>query len=119
VDKSTLKMDFRKGDYFVPTRQPGVKYLLETLEPEAYDSFFNWNFFDTYLQTKEHFSAYVFEDIAAELLKKDDKLRKELEEKKSLDEKFAASGSDQLRFIYTNSPYYEKEHMRYPIFRIR
>jgi hypothetical protein len=119
VDKSTLKMDFRKGDYLVSTRQPGVKYLLETLEPEAYDSFFNWNFFDTYLQTKEHFSAYVFEDIAAELLKKDDKLRNELEEKRSLDEKYAASASDQLRFIYINSPYYEKEHMRYPIFRIR
>jgi hypothetical protein len=37
---------------------------LETLEPEAVDSFFNWNFFDTMLQQKEGYSDYIFEDLA-------------------------------------------------------
>ena len=36
----------------VPTQQSGVKYILETLEPEALDSFFNWNFFDAMLGQK-------------------------------------------------------------------
>ncbi|HMP28911.1 MAG TPA: hypothetical protein PKD85_04890 [Saprospiraceae bacterium] len=119
VEKSTTSIKFQKGDFLVPTQQKGVKYLLETLEPEAYDSFFNWNFFDTYLQTKEHFSAYVFEDIAAELLKNDPKLRQDLEAKKAEDQKFAESAAEQLRFIYTRSPYYEKEHMSYPIYRVK
>jgi hypothetical protein len=119
VEKATAKIQFFKGDILVPTQQFGVKYLLETLEPEANDSFFNWNFFDTYLQTKEHFSAYVFEDIAAELLKQNEELRIELEAKKAADEKFAESGAEQLRFIYTRSPYYEKEHMTYPIYRVK
>ena len=57
-----------KGDYLASTNQEGVRYLLETLEPEAVDSFFNWNFFDTILQQKEGFSPYVWEDKAKELL---------------------------------------------------
>src|SRR5699024_5579515 len=28
--------------YLVPTNQPGIRYLLETLEPQGVDSFFNW-----------------------------------------------------------------------------
>ena len=31
----------------VPTSQFAKRYLLETLEPTAADSFFNWNFFDS------------------------------------------------------------------------
>ncbi|MGY0039706.1 hypothetical protein [Pedobacter sp. NJ-S-72] len=42
---------------------------METLEPQATDSFFNWNFFDSILDQKEHYSPYVFEDTAAGLLK--------------------------------------------------
>ena len=57
-DSKNLK--FRKGDFLVSTKQFGVKYLLETLEPEATDSFFNWNFFDAILGQKEYFSDYVF-----------------------------------------------------------
>ena len=59
---------FKKGDYYVPIDQPGIRYLLETLEPEAKDSFFNWNIFDIIMQQKEGFSPYVFEDLALEIL---------------------------------------------------
>ena len=41
------KIQFYKGDYVVPTSQFAKRYLLETLEPTAADSFFNWNFFDS------------------------------------------------------------------------
>ncbi len=65
VDRSNKKILFSAGDYLVSTGQEGVKYLIETLEPEAVDSFFNWNFFDGILAQKEYYSAYIFEDTAA------------------------------------------------------
>ncbi|MEP7094421.1 MAG: M14 family metallopeptidase, partial [Flavobacterium sp.] len=78
VTSKIVKVAFAKGDYFVPTNQKGIKYLLEAFEPEGVDSFFNWNFFDTILQQKEHYSDYVFEDTAAKLLKENPTLKAEL-----------------------------------------
>jgi len=95
-----------------------VKYLLETLEPEAVDSYFNWNYFDPILQQKEYFSAYVFEDLAKEILDKNPTLKAEFEAKKKSDVAFEKSGEAQLDWIYKNSVYYEKAHMQYPIYRI-
>lgn len=119
--KVTTKVEhvtFQEGDFIISTEQAGVKYLLETLEPEAPDSFFNWNFFDTILQQKEGYSAYVFEDIAAELLKNDAALKKRFEDKKATDPDFAQNGRAQLDWVYKNSIYYEKEHNRYPVYRL-
>lgn len=109
---------FPKGTHLIPTQQTGVKYLMETLEPEAPDSFFNWNFFDSILQQKEGYSAYVFEDIAWELLQSNPDLKKQFEERKAKDATFAENARAQLDWIYQNSPYYEKSHKRYPIFRV-
>ncbi len=64
-------MQYYAGDFVVYVNQPQNRYIVETLEPQATDSFFNWNFFDSVLGQKEHYSAYVFEDTAAELLKND------------------------------------------------
>ncbi|RQP09481.1 MAG: hypothetical protein EAS48_08645, partial [Chryseobacterium sp.] len=119
VDKQRLQKKFRAGDYLVPLQQDGVKYLLETLEPEATDSFWNWNFFDAILDQKEYYSAYIFEDTAAELLKTDAKLRGEFEAKKSVDAAFAKDGRAQLDWLYRHSPYFESSTYRqYPIYRI-
>jgi len=109
---------FRQGDVLVSTRQPGVKYLLETLEPEATDSFFNWNFFDAVLGQKEYFSPYVFEDTAADLLQHDANLRKQFEAAKAADAELAKSGSAQLEWLYRNSPYYEGTVGLYPVYRV-
>jgi hypothetical protein len=95
-----------------------VKYLLETLEPEAVDSFFNWNFFDTILQQKEGYSDYVFEDSAAEYLKQHPELKAQLEQKIKEDKDFAENPEAQLDWVYKNSPLYEKAHLLYPIYRI-
>ncbi|WP_040560207.1 M14 family metallopeptidase [Kordia algicida OT-1] len=118
VSKTLQKISFNKGDFIVKTNQPAFRYLLETLEPEAVDSFFNWNFFDTILQQKEGFSAYVFEDEAKELLANNPQWQQEFEAKKASDDMFAKSASQQLRWIYKKSHHYEKAHLRYPIFRI-
>ena len=110
---------FRKGDYLVSTKQSGVKFLLETLEPEAVDSYFNWNEFDGILGQKEYFSDYVFEDTAAELLKTNKALKTAFELKKASDAKFAEDGAAQLDWVYKNSEYYEGSVNQYPIYRIR
>lgn len=118
VTKSIEKMEFRAGDYKISTNQLGVKYLLETLEPEAVDSYFNWNFFDTILQQKEGYSAYVFEDVATQILSENPTLKQEFEAKKQTDKAFAENGGDQLYWVYKHSKYFEKAFMQYPVFRI-
>lgn len=108
----------RKGDFLVSTNQPGVKYLLETLEPEATDSFFNWNFFDAILGQKEYYSDYVFEDTAAELLKNNKALKTAFELEKVANPALSKDGNAQLEWIYKNSLYFEGSVGLYPIFRI-
>lgn len=119
VESAKKEHSFSAGDYIVPTDQPGVKYIIETLEPEALDSFFNWNLFDGILAQKEYYSAYIFEDTAAELLKKDKKLKEAFEAQKASDKKFAEDGEAQLDWVYRHSPYFEEKTFRqYPVYRI-
>jgi len=118
VEMVEQRMAFREGDWLVPADQLGKRFILETLEPQATDSYFNWNFFDAILQQKEHFSAYVFEDIANELLRSDQVLKAAFDKKKATDQEFANSSRAQLDFIYRRSPYYERTHRLYPIVRL-
>jgi len=118
VKASTMKVRFHAGDYVIPVHQAGARYIVEALEPASPDSYFAWNFYDAILQEKEYYSNYVFEDIAADLLKKDSTLRNSLEAKRKADPAFAASAKDQLDFVYRHSPYFEKEYMLYPVGRM-
>ena len=118
VSESTKKITFRTGDLYIPTNQNGVRYLLETLEASATDSFFNWNFFDTILQQKEGYSAYVFEDIAADILGENPVIKKRFEDKLKKEEAFAKNPRAQLEFVYKNSLHYEKAHLQLPVFKI-
>ncbi len=111
------EVNFRRGDYLIPMDQVANRYIVEALEPKARDSFFRWNFFDTYLQRKEGYSSYVFEDLAADLLKTDEDLRNAFEEAMK-SRTFKSDPVAQLRFIYENSPFAEKDFMTYPIYRI-
>jgi Zinc carboxypeptidase len=118
ISSKIEKIEFRKGDFLFKTNQKAVKYLLETLEPEAIDSFFNWNFFDTILQQKEGFSEYVFEDLANTILIANSKLKSEFEKKKLDDLDFSKNPEAQLDWVYKHSVYYEKSHLQYPVHRI-
>lgn len=119
IESSTENIQFRKGDLYISTNQNGIRYLLETLEAEATDSFFNWNFFDMILQQKEGYSSYVFEDIAAELLANDAVLKQRFEEEMQSNEAFRDNPRMQLNFIHKNSPHYEEAHLRLPVFKVR
>ena len=118
VIKSNSSMKFRAGDVVIPMNQVRNKFIMEVLEPESEDSFFNWNFFDTILQSKEGYSAYVFEDLAAEYLKANPALREALEEAKESDESLKSNATAQLRWVYERSPWKEQDHNRYPVYRI-
>ncbi len=101
-------MRLLKGSIIVPVNQKRASFLVSVLEPQSEDSYFAWNFFDSYLQQKEHFSAYVFEDKAAEILAKHPALAKAFEEKKRTDAAFAGDAEAQLVFIYKRSAYFER-----------
>ena len=103
----------------VNTDQEGIRYILETLEPSATDSFFNWNFFDTMLQQKEGFSPYVWEDMAETFLAENPEIKIEFENRKKEDAAFSTNWYAQLDWIHKQSPYYEKAHLRYPVIRMR
>jgi len=118
VEKSNAMVAFRKGDYLIKTNQERNRYIINTLEPEAPDSFFSWNFFDTILQRKEGFSTYVFDAKAAEILANNPTLKAAFEAKRVNDENFAKNNYAQLNFIYTQSEHHEDAYLRYPVFRI-
>jgi hypothetical protein len=112
------KLTFYKGDFLVYMDQIQNRYIAETLEPQATDSFFNWNFFDSILSMKEHFSTYVFEDTAAELLKTSPDLKEKLKQEIAKKPELVKNAEAQLDFVYKNSDYYEKTYNRYPVARL-
>lgn len=116
--KEMQEIKFHQGDFLIYLNQEANRYLIETLEPQAPDSFFAWNFFDAILMQKEWFSDYVFEDIAADILKENPDLKAELEVKKAADKDFANNPMAQLAFVYHHSKYYEPSHNRYPVYRL-
>jgi hypothetical protein len=118
VEAESIDKTYQQGDVLVKTNQPGIRYIIETLEPAAVDSFFNWNFFDIILQQKEGFSPYVFEDLAVEILKNNPKLKAEFENKQNTDSEFAKNWYQQLDWIHKHSTYYEEAHLTYPIVRV-
>ena len=59
----------------------------------------------------------MFEDVAADLLRRDPELRQRLEALKKQDATFAANGDAQLEWVYQHSPHREAGYLRYPVAR--
>ena len=104
------------GDVLVDLAQANARYAVETLEPQAHDSFFRWGFFNSVMEKKEAYSDYVFEDTALDMLQKEPELRIRFEAWKI---EFPERLSDQtavLDFIFANGKRFnEPEWMRYPV----
>lgn len=118
LNTSEEQVSFAKGDYIVYTNQNAIRYIIETLEPQAPDSFFNWNFFDTILQQKEGFSPYVWEDKALEILAAQPELESKFNLKKNSDQDFAKNWYAQLDWLHKQSKNYEKAHLQYPVYKL-
>ena len=115
--KSARMVSLKKGDLIVSSRQKGSRFIHSVLHPECEDSYFSWNFFDSYLQQKEYFSSYVFVDKIEEILRNNPDLMNEFNQKKRLDEGFRNSERDQLYFIYKRSNYFEENTFKVlPVF---
>lgn len=118
VSDTTITYQLQPGDWIIPVQQPLGRLAMHLLEPQATDSYFNWNFFDGILQQKEYFSDYVFEDRALELLNTDAGLKKRFEDAFPPGNEKRKDGAALLMWIYRNSPHYESSHMRYPVGRL-
>lgn len=118
TETSVEMISLKKGDWYIPMNQTANRFLVETLEPTAEDSYFSWNYFDAILGPKEGYSAYVFEDIAAGYLKTNLELKRKLENKATSDTAFARNSNAQLYFVYQNSPWAEPGLLRYPVYRV-
>ncbi|MGH6637989.1 MAG: M14 family zinc carboxypeptidase [Polaromonas sp.] len=109
----------RAGDCWIPLDQDNARYVMETLEPQAHDSFFRWGFFNSVLEKKEHFSDYVFEDMALELLRDEPELKTGFEQWKAENPRLVSDQSQVLRFIFENCRrFVEPEWRRYPVLAI-
>ncbi|HEU4595997.1 MAG TPA: M14 family metallopeptidase [Pyrinomonadaceae bacterium] len=106
------------GSVVVSLAQTAARAALQLLEPEAPDSFVSWGFFNPIFEQKEYAEDYKLETLAAEMLKKDEALRREFERRVASDPKFAASPSERLRFFYERSPYWDTQLNLYPVGRV-
>jgi len=111
------EIKFFKGDFIIPVDQPENRFLIETLEPEAQDSYFSWNFFDPVLERREYFSPSSFDTMAVEILASDPVLKEEYSRKMETDTEFSESYYAQLSFIYSRSKWAETSYRRYPVYR--
>ena len=118
IERVEQWITFRPGDVLISTKQIGGQFLHSVLQPEAEDSYFTWNYFDSYLQEKEYFSNYVFKDKIKEILQNNPELQKGYETKRQNDTDFANSEWQQLYFLYQNSVYFEPSYMMLPVFEL-
>jgi hypothetical protein len=119
VTPKQVKMRFLKGDYLIDLEGHSFRrFIIEMLEPEGEDSYFAWGFFDAVLQRKEGYSDYRWEDVAADVLRKNPALKAALEKKKASDSAFAKDAAAQLFYVYQHSRWMEPGYKRYPVYRI-
>jgi hypothetical protein len=108
---------FPANSALVPVAQDTANVAIHLLEPNSTDSLVYWGFFNAIFERKEYFSDFVMERIAAEMLTKDENLRKEFDEKLK-DEAFAKSQRARLNFFYERSPYADRRIGVYPVGRV-
>jgi len=119
LEKRSLRLQARAGDYLLPLNQVNARYAVETLEPQAHDSFFRWGFFNSVLEKKEAFSDYVFEDSAYEMLQSEPALKVKFDAWKMQHPEQLGDQEAVLNFIFANGQrFHEPEWRCYPIYSV-
>jgi len=109
----------RAGDYLLQLDQANARYAVETLEPQAHDSFFRWGFFNSVLEKKEAYSDYVFEDSAFEMLQNEPELKVKFDDWKAKNPELLSDQTAVLDFIFANGKHFnEPEWRRYPVYSL-
>ncbi|MFN3330202.1 MAG: M14 family metallopeptidase, partial [Pyrinomonadaceae bacterium] len=109
---------FPANSVIVPLAQELGNVIIHLLEPESPDSLVAWGFFNSIFEQKEFYSDHIMEKLALEMLKNDENLRKEFEERLKTDESFRQNPRARLNFFYERSPYFDKRIGLYPVGRI-
>jgi hypothetical protein len=112
------RRDVSAGSLFVPIAQARSLLLMTLLEPKDPDSMASWGVFNTAFERKEYMEAYVAEDVAAEMLKKDPALRKEFAQRLNDDPAFASNPAARLDFFYRRHPSWDDRYNLYPVYRV-
>lgn len=118
VEWNNPVLHFDQHDVVIPMNQKNRRFIMSVLTPDSPDSYFAWNAMDSYVQQKEYFSPYVFEDHARQMLEDDEELKKHFELKKQEDEEFRKSEWLQLYYLYQRSKFYEPTHNFLPIWML-
>ncbi|MGB0833548.1 MAG: M14 family metallopeptidase [Psychrobium sp.] len=105
------------GSVEVSLDQPLGKLAFALLEPQSPDSLFHWGFFNTIFQRTEYIEGYAVVPMAQQMLAQSPALKKAFEEKLKTDKEFADNPRARLAWIYRQSPFYDKAHGRYPVYR--
>ncbi|MBD3234249.1 MAG: peptidase M14 [candidate division Zixibacteria bacterium] len=115
VEKIIERRTFPQGSAVVKCNQRTSRVIAQLLEPQGYDSFVSWGFFDTIFEQKEYAEDYVMEEMARQMMQDNPALKEEFEQKLESDSSFAASPHDRLDFFYRHSPYWDDRINIYPV----
>lgn len=106
------------GSLFVPIAQPKARLAMGLLEPMAPDAFVEWGEFNNDFERKEYMEAYVAEDVARDMLKKDPKLKAQFEQRVKNDLAFARDPQARLEFFASRHSSWDQRYNLYPVLRI-
>ena len=109
--------DIPAGSLFVPIAQPGSTLLMTLFEPRSEDSFVRWGFFNIAFERKEYMEAYIAEQVAEEMLKRDPEIKQEFEQRLATDPDFANNPAARLEFFYRKHPSWDERYGLYPVYR--
>ena len=112
-DKQTIS----SGALFVPIAQPKLRLVMAILEPQSADSIASWGDFNNAFEQKEYMEAYVAEDVARDMLKRDNALKAEFERRLKDDGDFAKSPQARLEFFARRHSSWDDRFNLYPVFR--
>jgi hypothetical protein len=108
---------FPKGTIYVSTDQPLGDLAMVLLEPNSADSYLRWGFLNEIFQRTEYIEAYVMEPMILKMLEESPELKKEFEQEKLTDTKFAENPNAIYNWFYSRSKYYDERYLLYPIGR--
>jgi murein tripeptide amidase MpaA len=111
------KQQFPVGSVRISTDQPLGDLAALLLEPNSPDSFFQWGFFAEILSPTEYVEAYVMQPMAERMLAEEAQLKSEYEAKLKSDSTFAANSQERLQWFYERTPFYDEQHLLYPVGR--
>lgn len=115
IKTETGKHTLPAGTMRISTDQPLGDLAIALLEPEHLDSLSAWGFVPEILQRTEYIEGYVIAPLAEHMMRDDPKLKAEFEAKLAADPAFANDPEARLQWFYERSPFYDQEHLRYPV----